>query len=114
VGPLRWIGPATDAEIRRAGAERRPLAIFPLAFVSEHLETLVELDIEYRKLAEAAGVPAYHRVPTVMAGARFIEALAEASLAAVKRPPGIASLGGGRFCPETFGGCLCRQPGRAS
>ena len=51
VGPLEWIGPATDAEVRRAGEEDKGLIVAPVAFVSEHSETLVELDIEYAKLA---------------------------------------------------------------
>ena len=45
VGPMKWIGPATDAEIRRAGTDKAPLVVAPMAFVSEHSETLVELDI---------------------------------------------------------------------
>src|SRR5207248_1485657 len=58
VGPLEWIGPATDTEIRRAGRDRVPLVVAPISFVSEHSETLVELDLDYRRLAEDAGVPA--------------------------------------------------------
>jgi protoporphyrin/coproporphyrin ferrochelatase len=76
VGPLEWIGPATDEEIRRAGREGVPLVVAPISFVSEHSETLVELDIEYRHLAAASGVPAYHRVPTVGTAPGFIESLA--------------------------------------
>jgi ferrochelatase len=76
VGPLRWIGPSTDAEIRRAGAERRGVIVVPIAFVSEHSETLVELDHEYRKLADAAGVPRYQRVPTPTVAEPFIDGLA--------------------------------------
>ena len=76
VGPLEWIGPATDAEIRRAGADGVPLVVAPIAFVSEHSETLVELDLDYRRIAEESGVPAYHRVPTVGAEPGFIAALA--------------------------------------
>ena len=76
VGPLKWIGPATDDEIRRAGAEKRPLVVVPIAFVSEHSETLVELDIEYGHLAREAGVPAYVRVPTASVQPEFIEGLA--------------------------------------
>ena len=52
VGPLKWIGPSTDAEIARAGADKVAVVLYPLSFVSEHSETLVELDIEYRHLAE--------------------------------------------------------------
>jgi protoporphyrin/coproporphyrin ferrochelatase len=76
VGPLEWIGPYTEDEIRRAGSEGVPLVVAPVSFVSEHSETLVELDIDYRRLAENAGVPAYFRVPTVGADPAFIAGLA--------------------------------------
>jgi protoporphyrin/coproporphyrin ferrochelatase len=76
VGPLEWIGPATDDAIRQAGAEGTPVVVAPISFVSEHSETLVELDLDYRQLAEASGVPAYHRVPTVGINPSFIRALA--------------------------------------
>ena len=65
VGPLEWLGPATDAEIRRAGQDGKGVIVAPIAFVSEHSETLVELDIEYGKLAREAGVPDYRRAATV-------------------------------------------------
>jgi ferrochelatase len=77
VGPLAWLGPSVDEEIRRAGAERIPVVIAPISFVSEHSETLVELDRDYRRRAESCGVPAYHRVKTVGTDPRFIAALAE-------------------------------------
>jgi ferrochelatase len=76
VGPLEWIGPATDEEIRRAGKDAVPLVVAPISFVSEHSETLVELDLEYRRLAETAGVPSYHRVATVGVAPGFIGSLA--------------------------------------
>jgi ferrochelatase len=77
VGPLAWLGPATDDEIRRAGGEGIPLVVAPISFVSEHSETLVELDRDYCRLAESSGVPAYYRAPTVGTHPRFITALAE-------------------------------------
>src|SRR5215469_9175103 len=77
VGPLAWLGPATDDEIRRAGKDGVAVVLAPISFVSEHSETLVELDRDYRRLAEACSVPAYCRVPTVGADPRFIAALAE-------------------------------------
>jgi len=77
VGPLTWLGPATDDEIRRAGREGISVVVAPISFVSEHSETLVELDRDYRRLAESCGVPGYHRVPTVGTDPRFIAALAE-------------------------------------
>jgi ferrochelatase len=76
VGPLKWIGPSTDAEIARAGADKVAVVLYPLSFVSEHSETLVELDIEYRHLAEKVGVPNYIRVPTVVTHPLFIAGLA--------------------------------------
>lgn len=76
VGPKEWIGPATDTEIERAGRDKKPLIVVPVAFVSEHSETLVELDIEYGELAHEKGVPLYRRVPTVAADPLFIEGLA--------------------------------------
>jgi ferrochelatase len=77
VGPLEWLGPQTDEEIRRAGRNDVAVVVASVSFVSEHSETLVELDRDYRRLAEANGVPAYYRVPTVGTDPRFIAALAE-------------------------------------
>jgi ferrochelatase len=77
VGPLAWLGPQTDEEIKRAGRGSIAVVIAAISFVSEHSETLVELDRDYRRLAEASGVPAYYRVPTVGTDPRFIAALAE-------------------------------------
>ena len=104
VGPLKWIGPSTDDEIRRAGLEKRALLVAPIAFVSEHSETLVELDIEYRKVADAAGVPAYLRASTVGAHPAFIDGLADMVEAALARG-GLASESGGRLCPDGWSGC---------
>lgn len=76
VGPLEWIKPYTEAEIERAGRDKVPLVVVPIAFVSEHSETLVELDIEYREKAHEVGVPHYERVPTVGTHPAFVEGLA--------------------------------------
>lgn len=75
VGPLKWIGPSTEDEIARAAKDGVAIVVVPIAFVSEHSETLVELDIEYRELANSLGVTAYHRVPTVSTDPGFIEGL---------------------------------------
>lgn len=75
VGPVEWIKPATDDEIKKAGQNERSIMIIPVAFVSEHSETLVELDIEYAELAKSEGVPNYYRIPTITTHPKFIEGL---------------------------------------
>ena len=78
VGPLKWIGPSTDHVIAEHGrsSSETPLVIVPITFVSEHSETLVELDIEYKHLAQESGVKHYYRVPTVSTDPLFIDCLA--------------------------------------
>lgn len=110
VGPLEWLGPATDAEIRRAGAEKRGLIVTPIAFVSEHSETLVELDIEYGHLAQQSGVPLYRRVPTVSTAAPYIAGLARLVNEARNTRHAITPNGGQRRCASDFGLCLCGVP----
>lgn len=105
VGPLEWLGPATDDEIRRAGRDGVPVVVVPIAFVSEHSETLVELDIEYRHLAQQAGVPAYERVPAVATTPEFIAGLAALVRRALSAGPGVVSQAGGRICPQACGKC---------
>lgn len=105
VGPLEWIGPSTDDEIRRAGAEGRPLVVVPIAFVSEHSETLVELDIEYRHLAEQAGVPAYERVAAVGTHPRFIAGLADLVRQTTGQGEAMCAGSGYRLCPDDRTGC---------
>lgn len=114
VGPLEWLGPYTDAEIKRAAQDKRPIVIFPIAFVSEHSETLVELDIEYRHLAEAGGAPAYLRVPTVGAAPAFIDGLARAVRSALARPAPVASSEGAMLCPAGFARCAMQAEGLAA
>jgi ferrochelatase len=104
VGPLKWLQPSIDAEIARAAKEHVPLVVLPIAFVSEHSETLVELDIEYRHRAIAAGVPGYVRVPAVGTEANFIAGLGRLVTQALSRP-GVASAGGERLCPAACGRC---------
>jgi ferrochelatase len=112
VGPLAWIGPSTEEEIKRAGKEKKPLVIVPVAFVSEHSETLVELDIEYGHLAEASGVPHYTRIPALGAQEFYSQALGDAVRQAITKPAGNTSpagvASGGRLCPSSFRQCPCR------
>jgi ferrochelatase len=98
VGKRKWIGPSTESELERAGKIKRSVVVVPLAFVSEHSETLVELDIEYRHLAESLGIPTYVRVATVGCHPAFI-----AGLAGLVRKPdrlsGKACALAGKECP---------------
>jgi ferrochelatase len=104
VGRLEWIGPSTDAEIARAGADGKGVVVFPVAFVSEHSETLVELDIEYAKLAKEHAVKDYRRAPTVGAEPGFIAGLATLVRQAAASSD-ITSSAGSRVCPKEF--CRC-------
>jgi ferrochelatase len=96
VGPLKWLEPSIENEVKRAGKELKPLIVLPISFVSEHSETLVELDQEYALLAKTEGVPHYYRVPTLSVHPLFIRALGERVLAAInnKQPS--------RTCPSKF------------
>jgi len=77
VGPLKWIGPSTEDIIVENSKIGKHIVLVPIAFVSEHSETLVELDIEYKKLAEANGCKNYTRVPALGTNEDFIEAISE-------------------------------------
>jgi ferrochelatase len=105
VGPMQWIGPSTIEEIQRAGADGVGLVIDPIAFVSEHVETLVELDRDYAELAHKAGVAPYLRVPALGAQPRFIVGLAALVEQALARP-GLAA--GAMPCEAGFSRCALR------
>lgn len=100
VGPLEWIGPATEEEIERAAADGVPVVVVPVAFVSEHSETLVELDMDYREVAEALGIPAYIRVATVGVHPRYIDGLAALVDRSLEPEHAICAATGYRICPE--------------
>jgi protoporphyrin/coproporphyrin ferrochelatase len=104
VGPVKWIGPFIEDEIRRAGQDKVPVVIAPISFVSEHVETLVEIEQEMRELAEEVGVPGFERVPAVAIGPAFIAGLAELVHRVLARG-GTASEQGERLCPKSFSQC---------
>ncbi len=112
--PQRWLKPSTDDEVRRAGVDGKPVLVVPIAFVSEHSETLVELDVEYRELAHQAGVPAYYRAPAQNSDPGFIAALAELARGALARGPGLCSYAGKRTCPRGFGDCPHARAGEVA
>jgi ferrochelatase len=112
--PQKWIGPSTEEEISRAGHDKVALLVAPIAFVSEHSETLVELDVEYRDVAIADGVPAYFRVPAQNADPGFIQALAEIVRRARGRGTGLCSFAGSRTCYRPHSDCPHARAGAAA
>jgi ferrochelatase len=105
VTPQKWIGPSTEEELKRAGAEKVAVLVVPIAFVSEHSETLVELDVEYREEAEHFGVPAYFRTPAQNSDPGFITALADLVRHARAEERSLCSFRGARTCPRASKDC---------
>ena len=75
VGPLKWIGPSTEDIIIENSKLGKQIVLVPIAFVSEHSETLVELDIEYKELADKNGCKNYLRVPALGKNENYIKAM---------------------------------------
>lgn len=107
VGPLKWLGPSTPEAIEEAVGEGLGLVICPIAFVSEHVETLVELDHEYAELAENLGASAYVRVPALGIEPAFINGLAELTIEALN------NTSGGWTCGTNQPKCAERSKGAA-
>ena len=99
VGPLEWIGPSLDDELKRAANDNVGVIILPIAFVSEHSETLVELDIEYKKIAVDLKIPAYQRVPAVGTNTKFITCLSNLVRDSLSQTKDTSSNTGVRICP---------------
>tara|TARA_B100000579_G_C22783414_1_gene830587 strand:- start:198 stop:1214 length:1017 start_codon:yes stop_codon:yes gene_type:complete len=105
VGPLKWIGPSTDEVIIKYSNEKKGIVIVPVAFVSEHSETLVELDIEYKKLAENNGCSFYKRIPALGIEENFIKGLTELVLKKKTKNNFVSSV----MCPNKFKKCPCLE-----
>lgn len=88
VGPIEWLRPYTDDVIRQLGSEQnvKNLVVVPISFVSEHVETLEEMDIEYRELAEECGIDHWRRVPALNTDSVFIDDMADLILDALSEP----------------------------
>ena len=108
VGPLEWIGPSLDNEIKKAAEDNIGIIILPIAFVSEHSETLVELDIEYREMAIGLGVPYYGRVPAIGTHPNFIAGLEDLVTNASKSHLKMLSGKCDRICPIDRTSCSQR------
>ncbi|WP_202969145.1 ferrochelatase [Gemmatimonas phototrophica] len=78
VGPVRWLGPSTETVIEQlAKRGQKNVLVVPIAFTSDHIETLSELDIEYAELAHKLGMPGFKRAPALNARPEFLDALAD-------------------------------------
>lgn len=109
VGPLKWIGPSTEEALKQAGKDGQGVLLSPIAFVSEHVETLVELDHEYGALAKALGLPYYLRVPALGISQAFIAGLADICERVLADRQDIRSASGQRICPGTWKQCPMRH-----
>jgi ferrochelatase len=107
VGRLKWLGPSTPEAIAEAVSLGLGVVVCPIAFVSEHIETLVELDHEYAELAQGMGCRSYVRVPALGVQDAFIQGLAHMIGSALARggnsePGSVWRCGAGfRHCPAS-------------
>lgn len=77
VGPVKWLGASTESVIRQLAAQgRKNVLVVPIAFTSDHIETLSEIDIEYAHLAQSLGMTGFRRAPSLNARPEFLDALA--------------------------------------
>lgn len=108
VGPQKWLGPSTEEALEKAAHDHVPVVILPHAFTQEHVETLVEIEIEYREIAEHLGIIGFYRVPTVGIHPDFIRGLAD-MVHASRNSPAMAPDVGARLCPASFGQCAMQE-----
>ncbi|MBJ7898896.1 MAG: ferrochelatase [Cyanobacteria bacterium RI_101] len=88
VGPVEWLKPYTEDALMELGNQGvQDLLVVPISFVSEHIETLQEIDIEYREIAEEAGIHNFQRVPALNTYPGFVSALADLVAASLAKPP---------------------------
>jgi ferrochelatase len=107
VGPLEWLKPDTEEEVKLAAHQKKDLIIVPISFVSEHVETLVELDIEYKRIADKARVN-YIRVEALRVNKYFINSLKNIIIKASKKDGNfLLSSEMSRICPGDYQKCPC-------
>jgi len=107
VGPIEWLSPSTEHVIEELAKDKINLIIVPIAFVSEHIETLVELDIEYKQIADKYKIK-YERVPALGIQNDFIKSLADLVLKSDKTKNEKSNYGS-QICPKNFKNCICRK-----
>lgn len=112
VGPLKWIGPSTEEELTKAAQEDISVVIVPIAFVSDHSETLVELDIEYRDFFKNMSKKDYIRIPALNNNEHFIQSLFNQTEFMLKEKEQIKKdnlkLFTKSVCTDNFSKCICK------
>jgi ferrochelatase len=114
VGPMRWLGPSLDEVLENCGKDKKSVLVIPIAFVSEHSETLVELDQQYAELSVEWGIPAYGRVPALGTQKTFIQGLVETvhlfhQKTEQKKHITVQSADGKIYCSDMATACPCRK-----
>ncbi len=121
IGPIKWLSPSTEKEVLKAAMDKKNIILIPVAFVSEHIEVLVELDIRYKKIADMRGVN-YIRIETLRTEKHFIFSLCKMLKALMRSDyskifssnsleniedinSNIRKIPDFRFCPKKFGAC---------
>ena len=107
VGPLKWIGPSIEEALDKAAQDNKAVIIYPHAFTQEHVETLVELDMEYKKYATEKGIKGYYRAQTVGTQKAFIDGLGDLVKNHLDKT-NISAEGGHVLCPDQFNRCCMR------
>ena len=107
VGPLKWIGPSTEEVIVENSKIGKKIVLVPIAFVSEHSETLVELDIEYKELADKNGCIDYIRVPALGTNKNFISSLSSLVINKEENKFSEGLYSPKSQCPNQFKKCPC-------
>lgn len=106
VGKLKWLEPSLDHEMNRASKDGVGVIVVPISFVSEHSETLVELDIDFANMAKELRLPFYARTPSVSCHQSFIQGLADSVIHQVT-----SLQDSSRICPANSQKCWCRRHG---
>ena len=102
VGYNKWLSPSTEEEIKRAAKDGVCVVIVPISFVSEHSETLVEIDIDYKIMAKKYQIPKFIRVKTQGDDNIFVESLSSLCVKLLTHKKVFSKI---KTCPNKF--CFC-------
>ncbi len=105
LGPLKWLEPSLDQALKQAKEEEKGVIISPIAFVSEHVETLVELDEEYAEIAEELELKFYIRIPALSIQKDYITSLSELVLKMLNSEKTYPEIARKRICCEQLKEC---------